>query len=448
MCPILCQRNPELVRKFRKEIETELYFTRKLAPLRCPNIVKLAFELVDCDAYGLELCSLQTLEDLIFGERRGLLAPDFGTLLRLCTGMVRGVAAMHTLGVVHRDLKPENVLLNRDRATRQLVAVIADFGMSYDLDEKKGKIKGGTFAYASPEAVTTKRGVLPLPQPCNDVWSLGCILFEAGSGQRVWTSRTRNIDGALETKIGADCKIAEVLKGDCITEEHILSPISPAYQNACSRDDFLSDFTDALTDVAPNDNKGAHRKDAKFTGSSGKMQPPSSGAVDELSSELRNLFFEFYDKAVVPCFERDPAQRDRQQTAQRLLSTLEDMQRRYKSLEDGIWDAKSESWTRQPCNPYRLVEDFLLCCRRLAMQARESLYCCALCGSSVEMTRENYKTDKLAHPSCRFLRKNLKDVTPDVKEVRRELEEKVESGEEPKESVGIVAHAKLLFGFC
>jgi hypothetical protein len=64
------------------------------------------------------------------------------------------------------------------------------------------------------------------------------------------------------------------------------------------------------------------------------------------------------------------------------------------------------------------------------------------------MTRESYKTDKLAHPSCRFLRKNLKDVTPDVKEVRRELEEKVESGEEPKESVGIVAHAKLLFGFC
>ena len=82
----MCKAKPEVVQKFREEIETELYFTKKLAALKCPNIVKLAFEVSDCDAYGLELCSLQTLKDLIFGPRRQILVPDFGLLLHLCTG--------------------------------------------------------------------------------------------------------------------------------------------------------------------------------------------------------------------------------------------------------------------------------------------------------------------------------------------------------------------------
>jgi serine/threonine protein kinase len=52
---------------------------------------------------------------------------DFTLKIKLLTDVARGIAELHTIGIVHGDIKPENVLLSSDEPPE---ARLADFGLS------------------------------------------------------------------------------------------------------------------------------------------------------------------------------------------------------------------------------------------------------------------------------------------------------------------------------
>jgi serine/threonine-protein kinase len=83
-----------------------------------------------------------------------------------------------SLGVVHRDLSPHNILLTADGTAK-----VADFGVAKALGQlheatSAGQLKG-KIAYMAPEQVTGSA-----IDRRSDVFSLGCVLYEATTGQR------------------------------------------------------------------------------------------------------------------------------------------------------------------------------------------------------------------------------------------------------------------------
>ena len=110
------------------------------------------------------------LADLV--ARHGAL-PELA-VWRLGAGLAEALRAVHACGLVHRDLKPANVLLAADGPH------VIDFGISRAFDGTQLTAVGmvvGTPGYMSPEQAEGA----PVG-PASDVFSLGCVLAFAASG--------------------------------------------------------------------------------------------------------------------------------------------------------------------------------------------------------------------------------------------------------------------------
>ena len=107
-------------------------------------------------------------------------------VLRIGTEAARALDYAHTHGVVHRDIKPENILLTADGTT-----LVADFGIARALggDDPQLTETGmsvGTPTYMSPEQAAGERTV----DGRSDIYSLGCVLYEAIAGEPPFTGPT------------------------------------------------------------------------------------------------------------------------------------------------------------------------------------------------------------------------------------------------------------------
>ena len=99
-------------------------------------------------------------------------------------------APAHAAGVIHRDLKPENLMIADggyakvlDFGVAKLRADLAPPGAEPDSAPSAGVI--GTVGYMSPEQVQGK----PL-DPRTDIFSFGCVLYEAITGRRAFQGTT------------------------------------------------------------------------------------------------------------------------------------------------------------------------------------------------------------------------------------------------------------------
>jgi len=105
-------------------------------------------------------------------DREGPLPAD--RAIALLGQVAEALDAAHAAGIVHRDVKPHNVLVEGDRA------FLSDFGLAKTVGEA-GAVSGssvvGTVEYMPPEQWRGEE-----VGPAADVYSLGCVLFEALTG--------------------------------------------------------------------------------------------------------------------------------------------------------------------------------------------------------------------------------------------------------------------------
>jgi serine/threonine protein kinase len=141
------------------------------------------------------------------GVRGGAGAPPPLTPLQrgeIAAGTARGLAELHTQGIIHRDVKSTNILL--DDACRPLVA---DMGLCRVLAPAATHTttrRMGTDGYIDPEYSET----LELREQ-SDVYSFGVVLLELISNQAAYTDgmnppvRALRVWAARESAAGAAC---------------------------------------------------------------------------------------------------------------------------------------------------------------------------------------------------------------------------------------------------
>jgi DNA-binding beta-propeller fold protein YncE/predicted Ser/Thr protein kinase len=135
-------------------------------------------------------------------DRGGALRPE--RAIGLLGQVAEALDAAHAAGIVHRDVKPHNVLVEGDRA------YLSDFGLAKALDESgaaSGASVVGTAEYMSPEQW---RG--GPAGPAADVYSLGCVLYEALTG--IPPFARKEADSEPEMPEGLDAVIERAVAKD------------------------------------------------------------------------------------------------------------------------------------------------------------------------------------------------------------------------------------------
>jgi protein kinase-like protein len=145
---------------------------------------------LDCDMVDdTAFIVMEYLEGETFANyvrRVPALVNDRPFALAVVAQIAQAVAAAHARGIIHRDLKPDNVFLCATAADPRVEAKVLDFGIAKLAQQhnavhtRSGAIMG-TPAYMSPEQC---RGGNRVVDTRSDIYSLGCILYEALCGRR------------------------------------------------------------------------------------------------------------------------------------------------------------------------------------------------------------------------------------------------------------------------
>jgi tetratricopeptide (TPR) repeat protein len=145
----------------------------------------------------MELLQGETLEERL---RKGPLA--LPVLLETATSLADALAAAHAAGIVHRDLKPANVFLTGwgpkllDFGIAKTAPQVAGANSVTQTDGARPMLTAdgaavGTLAYMSPEQL---RG--DDVDARTDVFSLGLVLFQMGTGRPAFTGSTAPVVAA------------------------------------------------------------------------------------------------------------------------------------------------------------------------------------------------------------------------------------------------------------
>ena len=190
--PAELTQNENRLRRFEQEAQAA-------AALNHPNIAHI-YEIGEAD--GLRFIAMEYVEGATLREKIHREQTELRKLLRYLQQVAEGLAKAHDAGIVHRDLKPDNVMITHDG-----YAKILDFGLA-KLTEQTKPLGGegaaedaptavlrqplstpglimGTVGYMSPEQTQAKA-----VDHRSDIFSFGCILFEAATGQRAFESES------------------------------------------------------------------------------------------------------------------------------------------------------------------------------------------------------------------------------------------------------------------
>jgi serine/threonine protein kinase len=179
-------KKPDLLARFQRE-------SKMATQLRHPNVVRT----YDVGTYGddqliyfmvMEYLEGETLEDVL--KRRNKL--PVGEAVTVIHQALLGLQHIHERGMIHRDLKPANLMLigPKDNLLKATVKIL-DIGLGRETFDEGGftaapdqQLTGegvllGTPDYLAPEQARDARSA----DIRADIYSLGCVLYHALSGQ-------------------------------------------------------------------------------------------------------------------------------------------------------------------------------------------------------------------------------------------------------------------------
>ena len=185
--PEAFSQNKERLARFERE-------ARLLASLNHPGIATL-HELEECN--GVHYLVMELVEGETLGEQIAQGPIPVEEALPLFKQIAGALGAAHAKGIVHRDLKPANIKVTPEGNAKVLDFGLAKaFGGEFSAGEqsksptitREGTETGvilGTAAYMSPEQARGK----PLDKR-TDIWSFGCVLYEALTGKVAFLGET------------------------------------------------------------------------------------------------------------------------------------------------------------------------------------------------------------------------------------------------------------------
>ena len=195
---------------FRSRFEREW---RLLAALDHPNVIDI-FEAGEYE--GRPYLCMRWVEGGDLAQRlRGTTGLEPKVALDILGQVAAALDAAHERGVVHRDIKPANILLDDERVW------LTDFGAGKDLEGRDTRTATGqwvgTVDYVAPELLDAKTAT-----PRSDVYSLGCVLFEALTGHvpferendvaTLWAHRFQPPPKSSEVRAGLPSALDDVLR--------------------------------------------------------------------------------------------------------------------------------------------------------------------------------------------------------------------------------------------
>lgn len=166
---------------FRQRFLVEAALTAKLSH---PNTVRI-FD-YGCSSDGIFYLAMEFLEGDTLDRSLARGPLGWRRVLSIGQQIARALREAHELGVVHRDLKPANVMmLSADDDTDHVK--VLDFGLVksfVDGQELEGRaITQQGMLMGSPPYMAPEQGDKNRADPRSDIYSLGCILFEALTGK-------------------------------------------------------------------------------------------------------------------------------------------------------------------------------------------------------------------------------------------------------------------------
>lgn len=158
-------------------------------------------------------------------DREGPLEP--GRAIDLLGQVAEALDAAHAAGIVHRDVKPHNILIEGERA------YLSDFGLAKAYEGGSGTSASivGTVEYMAPEQWRGER-----VGPAADVYSLGCVLYEALTGIVPYARKEadaepelpRGIDEVIERAVSKDPERRYATAGEMIAAARERQAETPA----------------------------------------------------------------------------------------------------------------------------------------------------------------------------------------------------------------------------
>jgi serine/threonine protein kinase/Tfp pilus assembly protein PilF len=162
------------------------------AALNHPNIAHI-YEIGERE--GLHFIAMEFVDGSTLRQLIHITQTELPKLLRHLQHAAEGLAKAHAAGIIHRDLKPDNIMVTRDGHAK-----ILDFGLAKLIEPQQMSGSGssevataimqqhstpgaiiGTVGYMSPEQAQGKTKEI---DQRSDVFSFGCILYEAATGRK------------------------------------------------------------------------------------------------------------------------------------------------------------------------------------------------------------------------------------------------------------------------
>ena len=173
-------RHRRIIKRIVQEVE-------KAKTLNHPHIVAIYDSAMDKSGrpfYVMDLIENGSLKKAI--KEEGFL--DVPEVLDIFLDVCEALSYAHQQGMLHRDLKPANILLSGELGQRR--AKVSDFGVIRALPSvgsEAQEMTQSTDVFADPSCMSPEQCLGRRLDVRSDIYSLGCSMYEAIVGKRVFT---------------------------------------------------------------------------------------------------------------------------------------------------------------------------------------------------------------------------------------------------------------------